>query len=148
MGSGSKILGFIGVLGVMASSLAFVLFSAKEVPTVGLVAPVFAAAPERVELRSLRLDETLGDLLEDVLDPSDRYGVVTALRERANPRRLRPGTEVAFRWLTAAPSELAGCRYCRRRGLDGPDDAVTPRLDLERDDYAGGDGYRVGRWCD
>ena len=106
MGSGSKILGFIGVLGVMASSLAFVLFSAKEVPTVGLVAPVFVAAPERVELRSLRLDETLGDLLEDVLDPSDRYGVVTALRERANPRRLRPGTEVAFRWLTAAPSEL------------------------------------------
>ncbi len=39
--SGSKILGFIGVLGVMASSLAFVLFSGKEVPMVGFVAPIF-----------------------------------------------------------------------------------------------------------
>jgi murein DD-endopeptidase MepM/ murein hydrolase activator NlpD len=26
--------------------------------------------------------------------------------ERADPRRLRPGTEVAFRWFTAAPAEL------------------------------------------
>ncbi|MCH7892334.1 MAG: peptidoglycan DD-metalloendopeptidase family protein [Gemmatimonadetes bacterium] len=90
----------------MGSSLAFVLFSGKEVPTVGLVPGVFAVAPERVELRALSRDETLGELLEDVLDASDRYGVVLALRERANPRRLRPGTEVAFRWFTAAPSEL------------------------------------------
>ena len=106
MGLGSKILGFMGVLGVMASSLAFVLFSGKEVPTVGLVAPVFAASPERVELRALKQDETLGELLEGVLDANDQYGLILALRERANPRRLRPGTEVAFRWLTAAPSEL------------------------------------------
>jgi len=90
----------------MGSSLAFVLFSGKEVPTVGLVPGVFAVAPERVELRALNRDETLGELLEDVLDASDRYGVVLALRERANPRRLRPGTEVAFRWFTAEPSEL------------------------------------------
>ena len=106
MSSGSKILGFIGVLGVMASGLAFVLFTGKEVPTVGLLAPVFAAAPERVELRALKRDETLGDLLSGVLDANDQYSFVLALRERANPRRLRPGTEVAFRWLTAAPSAL------------------------------------------
>ena len=106
MGSGSKILGFIGVLGVMASSLAFVLFSGKEVPTVGLVAPVFAVAPERVELRALNRDETLGELLEDVLDANEQYGVIAAFLEWANPRRLRPGTEVAFHWLTAAPSQL------------------------------------------
>ena len=106
MSSGSKILGFIGVLGVMASSLAFVLFTGKEVPTVGRVAPVFAAAPERVELRALKQDQTLGDLLAGVLDANDQYSFVLALRERANPRRLRPGTEVAFRRLTAAPSEL------------------------------------------
>jgi murein DD-endopeptidase MepM/ murein hydrolase activator NlpD len=104
--AGSKILGFIGVLGVMGSSLAFVLFMGKEVPTVGLVAPVFAAAPERVELRALNRDETLGDLLGGMLDTNDQYSFVLALRERANPRRLRPGTEVAFRWLTATPSEL------------------------------------------
>lgn len=106
MNSGSKILGFIGVLGVMGSSLAFILFAGKEVPTVGLVAPVFAAAPERVELRALDRDETLGDLLAGVLDANDQYSFVLALREQANPRRLRPGTEVAFRWLTAATPEL------------------------------------------
>ena len=106
MSSGAKILGFIGVLGVMASSLALVLSSGKEVPTVGLVAPVFAAAPERVELRSLKQDETLGELLEGVLDANDRYSLVLSLPRRADPRRLRPGAEVAFRWLTAAPSEL------------------------------------------
>jgi murein DD-endopeptidase MepM/ murein hydrolase activator NlpD len=104
--SGSKFLAFIGVFGAMASSLAFVLFTGKEVPTVGLAAPVFAAAPERVEFRALELDQTLGDLLVGMLDANDQYSFVLALRERANPRRLRPGTEVAFRWLTAAPSEL------------------------------------------
>ena len=106
MSSGSKILGFIGVLGVGGLSLAFVLFTGKEVPTVGLVAPVFAAAPERVELRALSRDETLGELLAGVLDTNDQYSFILALRARANPRRLRPGTEVAFRWLTAAPSVL------------------------------------------
>ena len=106
MNAGSKTLGLIGGLGVMGSSLAFVLFTGKEVPTVGLVAPVFAAAPERVELRALNRDETLGDLLAGVLDTNDQYGFVRALPQRANPRRLQPGTEVAFRWLTAAPSEL------------------------------------------
>ncbi len=60
MSSGWKLFAFIGVLAVMASSLAFVLFPEKEVPTVGLVAPVFAAAPERVELRYLNRNETLG----------------------------------------------------------------------------------------
>ena len=106
MSSGSKILGFIGVLGVMASSLAFVLFAGKEVPTVGLVEPVFAAAPERVELRILHQDETLGDLLLSELDAGDQFSFVLAFQEQANPRRLRAGTEVAFRWLTASPSYL------------------------------------------
>ncbi|MEC7847296.1 MAG: hypothetical protein VYA70_07855, partial [Gemmatimonadota bacterium] len=99
-------LGFIGVLGIMASSLAFILFSEKEVTTVGFVPPIFAAAPERVELLALKQDETLGELLEGVLDANDQYYFVIALREHANPRRLRPGTEVAFRWSTTATSEL------------------------------------------
>lgn len=106
MGSGSKILGFVGVLGVMASSLAFVVFSGQEVPTVVLVEPVFAAAPERVELRSLDRDDTIGDILFEVLDANDQSAFVMALREEVDPRRMRPGTEVAFRWLTAPPSRL------------------------------------------
>jgi murein DD-endopeptidase MepM/ murein hydrolase activator NlpD len=100
-------LGFIGALVALASSLAFVLLAGKEVPTVGLVTPVFAAAPERVELRALKRDETIGDLLFDVLAANGQYNsFVLALREKANPRRLRPGTEVSFRWLTAEPFEL------------------------------------------
>ena len=106
MGSGTKTLGFIGVLGVMASSLAFVVFSGKEVPTVGLVQAVYAAAPERVDLRWLNQDETLGDLLYEMLDANDQYSFVLALREQADPRRLRAGTEVAFRWFAASPSDL------------------------------------------
>ncbi len=106
VGSGTKILGFIGVLGVMASSLAFVVFSGKEVPTIGLVEPLFAAAPERVELRRLGQDETLGDMLLDVLNNNDQYSFVLAFMEKADPRRLRTGTEVAFRWFAASPSDL------------------------------------------
>ena len=104
MGSGSKMLGFIGVLGIMASILAFVLFAEKEVITVGFVPPIFAAAPERVELLALKQDETLGELLEGVLDANDQYDFVIALREHAKPRRLRPGTEIAFRWATTTAS--------------------------------------------
>ena len=126
MSSGSKILGFIGVLGVMASSLAFILFTGKEVPTVGLLAPVFAAAPERVELRALKRDETLGDLLSGVLDANDQYSFVLALRERANPRRLRAGTEVAFRWLTKDPSRLRAVETVQKRPVRGSSQDVEP----------------------
>jgi hypothetical protein len=104
--SGVKVLGSMAILAVMASSLAFVLLPEREVPTVGRVAPVFAAAPERVELRTLRRDETLGELLAGMLDANDQYDLVLAFQERADPRRLQPGAEVAFRWLTAAPSRL------------------------------------------
>jgi murein DD-endopeptidase MepM/ murein hydrolase activator NlpD len=90
----------------MASSLAFVLFSGSEVPTVGLIEPVFAEAPERVELRELGRGGTLGDLLWGVLDANAQSSFLLALREQANPRRLQPGTEVAFRWFTAPPSRL------------------------------------------
>lgn len=106
MSSGVKVLGSMAILAVMASSLAFVLLPEREVPTVGRVAPVFAAAPERVELRTLRRDETLGELLAGMLDANDQYDLVLAFQERADPRRLQPGAEVAFRWLTAAPSRL------------------------------------------
>lgn len=117
MSSGSKILGFTGVAAVIASSLAFVLFAEEEVPTVGRVAPVFAAAPERVQLRTLRRDETLGDLLAGMLDANDQYDLVLAFQERADPRRLQPGTEVAFRWLTAAPSRLRAVDITVNRDL-------------------------------
>ena len=117
MSSGSKILAFIVVLAVTASSLAFVLFPEREVPTVGLVESVFAAAPERVELRTLRRDQTLGEILEVVLDRNERYEFILALPQSAEPRRLQAGAEVAFRWFTAAPSRLRAVDITVNRDL-------------------------------
>ena len=144
MSSGSKILGFIGVLAVMASSLAFVLFTGKEVPTVGLVAPVFAAAAGAGGASSAEAGR------DTRRPPGGRAG-----HER--PIRLGPGVEgarqpspSAARYRSNIPlahggaRRVAGGRYHRRPGSDRSYDAVPSQLDLERDDYAGGDGYRVG----
>ena len=73
---------------------------------VGRVEPIYASAPEHVELRQLARNQTLGDLLAGVLDANQQYSLILALRERANPRRMRAGTEVAFRWLNGDPPRL------------------------------------------
>ena len=86
-------------MGLLALGAAFVLFTDEEVPTVALVEPIYAAPAERVEVLSLAQDQTLGDLLSGILDANTQSGLILALREQANPRRMRPGTEVAFRWL-------------------------------------------------
>ena len=86
-------------MGLLALGAAFVLFTDEEVPTVALVEPIYAAPAERVEVMSLAQDQTLGDLLSGILDANTQSGLILALREQANPRRMRPGTEVAFRWL-------------------------------------------------
>ncbi len=99
MRSGSIVRQFVGLVGLLALGAAFVLFRGEEVLTVALVEPIYATPAERVEVRSLAQDQTLGDLLSGVLDGSAQSGLILALREQANPRRMRPGTEVAFRWL-------------------------------------------------
>ncbi len=99
MRSGSIVRRFVGLVGLLALGAAFVLFTDEEVPTVALVEPIYAAPAERVEVLSLAQDQTLGDLLSGILDANTQSGLILALREQANPRRMRPGTEVAFRWL-------------------------------------------------
>ena len=106
MRSGSSFWLFSGFMGLLASGGALVLFSRGEVPTVGRVEPLYASAPEHVELRQLARNQTLGDLLAGVLDANQQYSLILALRERANPRRMRAGTEVAFRWLNGDPPRL------------------------------------------
>ena len=97
--SGSIVPRVVGLVGLMALGVGLVLVRGAEVPTVALVEPIYAAPAERVEVRSLAQDQTLGDLLSGVLDANAQYGLILALQERASPRRMRPGTEVAFRWL-------------------------------------------------
>lgn len=97
--SGSNLWQVAGPVGLIALGFGFVMFRGVEVPTVALVEPIYAAPAERVEVRSLAQDQTLGELLSGVLDANTQSGLIFALREQASPRRMRPGTEVAFRWL-------------------------------------------------
>ena len=99
MRSGSNLWQVAGPVGLIALGFGFVMFRGVEVPTVALVEPIYAAPAERVEVRSLAQDQTLGELLSGVLDANTQSGLIFALREQASPRRMRPGTEVAFRWL-------------------------------------------------
>ena len=99
MRSGSIVRRLIGLMGLLALGVALALLRGEEVPTVALVEPIYAAPAEWVEVRSLARDQTLGDLLSGVLDANAQSGLILALREQASPRRMRPGTEVAFRWL-------------------------------------------------
>jgi len=87
--------GFVAIL-----ALGFTLFlGGEDVPDVGLLSPVYARPAERVEVRTLTRDQTVGDILLAAMDANDQYSLLLALREQANPRRMRPGTEVAFRWI-------------------------------------------------
>ncbi len=99
MRSGSSSWRIVRLVGLLALGAAFALLRRQDVPTVGLVEGVYAAPSERVEVWALQRDQTLGDLLTGVLDANAQYGLILAFREQASPRRMRPGTEVAFRWL-------------------------------------------------
>ncbi len=93
-------------VGLSALTLALVFGRGEELPTVTLVEPIYAQLAERAEVRSLAQDQTLGALLSGVLDADAQAGLILALRERSSPRRMRPGTEVTFRWLRGEPSVL------------------------------------------
>lgn len=93
-------------MALLAFGGALVIFSRDDVPTIGLVEPVYASVPEQVEILQLARNQTLGDLISGTLDANEQYSLILALRERVNPRRLRVGTEVAFRWLNGDPPRL------------------------------------------
>ncbi len=106
MRSGSIVRQVVGLVGLLALGAGFLLLRGEEVITVALVEPIYAAPAERVEVRSLAQDQTLGDLLSGVLDANAQAGLLLALQEQASPRRMRTGTEVAFRWLVGDPPGL------------------------------------------
>ncbi len=72
---------------------------ASEPPEVGLLDPVVAAPVERLEMVSLRLGETLGEVLSDAeIGWSDQNSLLMAFREQASPRNLRDESRITLRW--------------------------------------------------
>lgn len=70
-----------------------------EYPDAGRVSPIYARAAEQLDVHTLGVGQTLGELLgRTVLDRGEQQSLLLAFSEQASPRRLRPGTEVAFRW--------------------------------------------------
>lgn len=89
------------ILGLVATLVlgSILVFGGEDVPDVGLLSPVYAQPAERVAVRTLSPGETVGEILLTAMDANDQYSLLLALREQASPRRMRPGTEVAFHWL-------------------------------------------------
>ena len=85
----------------------------------GILAPVAAAPPEVAEHASLRRGQTLGSLfLAASISTNERVAVLAAFGERANPRRLRAGTQVTY-WRDRRNDALTAVEV----GL-GPDSTV------------------------
>lgn len=87
----------LGIGGVLA--LGFLAFGMnRSTVDAGTLEPVFAAPPERFEVRILGRGETFGAVLSEAqLDGNDQQGVLTAFQEQASPRRLQAGTEITIR---------------------------------------------------
>ena len=66
-------------------------------PDAGLIAPLRAQPNETLTIHELRHGETLGGLLSRELSPEDQRAVLLSFSEHASPRRMRVGTEIAFR---------------------------------------------------
>jgi murein DD-endopeptidase MepM/ murein hydrolase activator NlpD len=90
----------LGLVGALA--LAFVVGSrlASGTPEVGPMAPLFVAPAELQDVVKLRPGETFGEVLQAAsIGWSEQNAVLMAFREQANPRRIKVGTLITFRWL-------------------------------------------------
>ncbi len=88
------------LLGALAAlGLGFAWSSAATEHDVGLIEPVYAEPAEKVEVVELGRGQTFGNLLWNRarLDGNEQRRLLLAFREKANPRRLRTGTEVTLR---------------------------------------------------
>jgi murein DD-endopeptidase MepM/ murein hydrolase activator NlpD len=72
---------------------------AFEEPSVGRLDPLYVPAAEDVQVFALRSGQTIGGLLQGTISANEQASLLMAFRERADPRRMRPGTEITFRFL-------------------------------------------------
>ena len=70
----------------------------QEPPDVGTLDAVYAQPAEDIRILALRGGETLGQLLEGSVSYNEQASLLLALREHANPRRMKAGTEVTLRF--------------------------------------------------
>lgn len=100
-----------------------------ETPDVGVLPGIEARPVEYLDIRTLAAGQTLGEVLEGVLDNAEQQTMLLAFREQASPRRMKVGTEIALRFADAD----------RLRGIDialNSDETVR----LTRDDYGWNSG--------
>jgi murein DD-endopeptidase MepM/ murein hydrolase activator NlpD len=92
-------LALVGLAGALGIILVAGGLLASEPPEVGPLDPVVAAPAERLEMVSLRLGETLGEVLSDAeIGWSDQNSLLMAFREQASPRSLRDDSRITLRW--------------------------------------------------
>jgi len=83
------------------------LAACDRTPEAGLLDPVRARVPERVEVHEIHSGTTFGQVLWSAgLESPDHNNLLLAFGEQANPRRIRSGTEVRMRW-RGDPERLA-----------------------------------------
>lgn len=70
-----------------------------NVPEVGVLAAVVVPPAEHVDIHQMRSGQTFGELLDGRISMNEQASLLLAFQEHASPRRMRPGTEVSFRYL-------------------------------------------------
>ncbi len=67
-------------------------------PDAGTLDALYAEPAEDIEVVSLGQGQTLGEVLDGLVDVNEQYAFLMAFRQHASPRRMRPGTEITFRY--------------------------------------------------
>lgn len=88
--------------------VAGLLSACDDVPDVGVVEALYADPAERVEIHRLAAGRTFGGVLSTALSANEKASLLLVFREQADPRRMRPGAEIAFRWVGGSPERLRG----------------------------------------
>jgi murein DD-endopeptidase MepM/ murein hydrolase activator NlpD len=91
----------LGLGGTVGLGVLFVGHPESAPESIGRLAPVYAVAAERVEVHTLKHGETLGEVLDTSLAPTEQASLLMTFQERASARRLDVGTQVSLRYRTS-----------------------------------------------
>lgn len=90
----------LGLVGALVLALVVGSRLTSGIPEVGPMAPIVAAPAELREEFRLGSGGTFGEVLQAAsVGWSEQNALLLAFREQANPRRIRNGTRITFRWL-------------------------------------------------
>lgn len=89
--------GHLRLVAVLALSAAAA--ACGDPPEIILDEPVVAAPAEQVQIRELAWGETFGQVLAEHLPWDDQQDLLTAFRRQGDPRSMRDGAEIVFRYV-------------------------------------------------